>query len=405
MLQEIIRKDLKPMSERADVVNRAAVASLILGRIVYAINWFNMAAVFSLAGSELKQTVSGLGLVTATFYLGVGFFQVPGGMLAAKIGPRLTAIYGTVIASFAALLTSFAGNLAHIAVLRFLVGVGMAFVYAPSVVLTIRFLKEGSEGLGVGLLSSAFSVGGVIGLSGWSVFAGVIGWRNSLVTSGLLGLFTSVLLLLSIPKDSQRSSFRMDLPHMKLILLDKWLIALSVALFGLTVGNAVVINFMAYYVENVTRVGVVGAGTIASLASLFTLVTAPFWGRIFDRSSHLKWLLFGSGVLMAFAVGIAFLGTVYSAILSGILVGLASGAGFTFGFSAARERANKIDAKYETLAVSAVNSVCLLGGFVPPLLFSYLVIQYGYSIAWLYLAVLTFVLMVPVLLSKISRRA
>jgi MFS family permease len=89
--------------------------------------------------------------------------------------------------------------------------------------------------------------------------------------------------------------------------------------------------------------------------------------------------------------------------LSGILVGLAAGAGFTFGFSAARA-ANNIDPEYETLAVSWVNSISLFGDSVPPLLFSFLVIQYGYPPAWLCLTVLTFVLMIPVLFAKVSKR-
>jgi MFS family permease len=391
---------------RARVVNRATVTSLILGRIVYAVNFYNMAAVFSLTASELSQNVSGLGLVTSTFYMGIGIFQVPGGILAVKIGPRLTAIYGTTIASLAALLTGFTSNLFEIAVLRFVVGLGMAFVFAPSVILITKFLQKGSEGLGVGLYNSAFSLGAVIGLSGWATLAGAVGWRNSLVTSGLLGLFTSVLLWLSIPKDSRRPDSRVDLAPLKLILLDKWLIALSIALLGLGIGSAVVGNFMAYYLENVTHIGVGESGTIASLASLFAFLTAPFSGRLYDRSGKSKQLLFASGVLMALGIGAAFLGTIYSAILSTILVGSAAGAGTTFGFSAARERAraNKLDPEYETLAVSWVNSISLSGDFVPPLLFSYLAIQYGYSPAWLCLALLTFVLMIPVLFPKVSRQ-
>jgi MFS family permease len=391
------------MSVGGGVVNHRAVASLILGRIVYAVNWYSLAAVFSLTASELNQNVSGLGLVTSTFFVGIGVFQVPGGILSAKIGPRLTAIYGTTIASLAALLTGFAGNLAEIAVLQFFVGLGMAFVFAPGVILMARFLREGSEGLGVGLYNGAFSLGGAVGLSGLAVLAAAVGWRASLVTGGLFGLFTSVLLWFLVPKDSRRLDFTVELRHLRLVLLDKWLIVLSVAMLGLQVGSTVYSNFMAYYLESVLNMNVGEAGTIASLALLFALASAPFSGRLFDRYGNEKRLLLASGLLMAFGVGVAFFGTVYSAILSGVLVGIASGAGFTFGFSAARA-ANRLDKEYETLAVSWVNSISLFGDFVPPLLYSYLVIQYGYSPAWLYMAVLAFALVIPVLLPKVSRQ-
>jgi MFS family permease len=357
--------------------------------------------VFTFTASELSQNVSGLGLATAAFFVGIGVFQVPGGILAAKVGPRLTAIYGTVIASFAALLTGFAGNLLEIAVLRFFVGLGMAFVFAPGVTLMAKFLREGSEGLGVGLYNSAFSLGGAIGLSGWAVLAAAVGWRISLVTGGLLGLFTSVLLWVFVPKDSQRSDFSVELRHLRIVLLDKWLIVLSIAMLGLQVGSTVYSNFMAYYLESAVHVNVGEAGTIASLASLFALASAPFAGRLFDRSRKTKRLLLASGGLMAVGVGLAFFGTVYSAVLSGVLVGLASGSGFTFGFSAARA-ANKLEKEFETLPVSWVNSISLFGDFVPPLLYSYLVIRYGYSPAWLYIAVLAFALMIPILIPNIS---
>jgi len=379
--------------------NRAAVLSLILCRIVYAINWFNLAAVFSFAASDLNQNVSGLGLVTAMFYLGIGIFQLPGGILAAKIGPRLTAIYGTTVASLAALLSSFASNLVEIAALRFFVGFGMAFVFAPGVILMTRFLKKGSEGLGVGLYNLAFNLGGAIGLSGWAVLAVTAGWRNALITSGSLGLFTSVLLWLLVPKDTRRPNFKLSLQHLKHILLDKWLIALSIALLGLEAGTAIYNNFTPYYLESVIHLNAGEAGTIASVASLFALATSPLAGRLFDKFGNAKQLLFATGVLMTIGVGIAFIGTVHSSILSGILVGLASGAGFTIGFSASRA-ANRLDKEYETLAVSWVNSISLFGVFVPPLLYSYLVTQYGYSPAWLYLAILTFALTIPILIPK-----
>lgn len=391
------------MKAHSDAVNHAALASLILDRVIYAVNWFSLAAVFSLTASELHQDVSGLGLATATFFVGIGIFQVPGGVLAARIGPRLTAIFGTTLTSVAALLTGFANNLTQIAILRFFVGTGMAFVFSPGVILTARFLKKGSEGLGVGLYNAAFSLGGAIGLSGWAILAAQIGWRNSLATGGLLGLITVVLLWLLVPKDNQRTDFTVELHNLKFVLLDKWLIIISVAALGLQVGSTIYGNFMAYYLESAVHTNVGEAGTIASLASIFSLISAPFAGRLFDRYGKAKRPLLVSGTVMAIGVGVAFFGTVYSAILAGILVGIATGSGFTFAYSAA-SKANKLDKEYETLAVGWVNSISLFGNFISPLLFSYLVLQYGYSPAWLYMAALTLALVIPILFSKVKKQ-
>jgi len=379
------------------LANPSGVASLILNRIAYAVNWYNLATVFSLIASEFKQNVSGLGLASAAFYLGIGIFQLPAGILAARIGPRLTAVYGTIIYSVAAVLTGFAGSMVEIIVLRFLVGLGMAFVFAPGIILIVRSLRKGSEGLGVGLYNSAFNSGGVIGLLGWAVLASTVGWRNSLIVGGSIGLATSVLLLVALPKEHKHVDFKINFSDLKLILLDKWLITLSIALLGFGVGNAVLGGFMAYYLESATHLSVGLSGAIASLTLVFAFFVAPFSGRLLDRSGNSKRLIVAAGVLMSLGIGVAALSTVYSAVLAVALVGSAYGAGMTFVFSAARAT-NKSDQEYETLAVSWVNSISLFGNFIPPLLFSFLVLRFGYSPAWLCIAALTLLLMIPIAL-------
>src|SRR6478672_8218078 len=99
--------------------NHSAVSSLLFARIIYAINWFNIASIFSQIASDFKQDISLLGLLTMSFLIGVGLFQVPGGILAAILGSRRTAIYGITISSSAAVLCGLSSQLQEIEVLRF----------------------------------------------------------------------------------------------------------------------------------------------------------------------------------------------------------------------------------------------------------------------------------------------
>ena len=85
--------------ERLDKVNCAGVLTLLFARIIYAIIWFNIASIFSHIASDFKEDVSMLGLITASFFVGIGIFQVPGGILAPKQGSKKTATYGMTIAS------------------------------------------------------------------------------------------------------------------------------------------------------------------------------------------------------------------------------------------------------------------------------------------------------------------
>jgi MFS family permease len=197
-----------------------AVIALIAGRIVYAINWLNIGAIFYLMNADLNTGVSGLGTLTSSFYLGVGIMQVPGGVLAAKWGPKRTVSLGILVSSLAVLGTSISSAILEVASLRFIVGAGMALVFAPSVVLMTRFLG-GKSGTGVGLINSAFDIGGLFGLFGWILLATVTGWRSTLVLSGGLGVLTGLLVIALVPKDGENVQFRFSTGKLGKILSDR----------------------------------------------------------------------------------------------------------------------------------------------------------------------------------------
>src|SRR5260370_37346446 len=133
--------------------------------------------------ADLHSGVSGVGTLTSSFYLGVGIMQVPGGVLAAKWGPKRTVSLGILVSSLAVLGTSVSSAVFLVAILRFIVGAGMALVFAPSVVLMTRFLG-GKSGTSVGLINSAFDIRGIFGLFGWILLASVAGLRSNLALRG-----------------------------------------------------------------------------------------------------------------------------------------------------------------------------------------------------------------------------
>jgi MFS family permease len=208
----------------------AAVLSLILARILYTVNWFNIASTFYLMAIEFKQDVSMLGLVTAWFLVGVGLFQVPAGILVVKVGTRKMAIYGIFVASLAALASGLSENSSQMAVFRFIVGIGMACFFGPSVILISKYLGKGSEGLGIGLLNSAHAIGGIFGLFAWVVLAEALGWRMSLVISGGLGVFTGLMLCLALVKEDHNESkyFTVKLHDIVTTIFNKELIILGI---------------------------------------------------------------------------------------------------------------------------------------------------------------------------------
>jgi len=239
-----------------------------------------------------------LGLVTAGFLIGIGIFQVPAGMLAAKYGPRKLAISGILISSTGALLCALSTELLQMIALRFLVGVGMAFFFGPSVILISKYLGKGSEGLGIGLLNSAQALGAIIGIFGWVVVAQLTSWRMSLIFSGTLGILTALFLVFASARvkktrglyDNNEEEEKQEQPKscftatirisdLKQTLLNRSLIMWGLALLGIQVGWNLISTFTVFYLKDNLHIYPIVAGLIGSLALVSVLVFSPIFGR------------------------------------------------------------------------------------------------------------------------------
>lgn len=378
-----------------------ATLSLMLARVVYTINWFNIAAIFYLVASDFIEDIAMLGIISASFLIGVGLFQVPAGIIAAKYGPRKIAIYGIIIASSAALATGFAANTLQITLLRFIVGLGMACFFGPSVILVSKYLGKESEGLGIGLLNSAHALGGIIGLFGWVMLAEYLGWRAALILSGGLGILTAVLLNSALLKDVDeiRNEFKIRISHVFSTIFNKSLIILGITLLGFQAGASMILTFSVFYFVDHLKINPVDAGLIGSLSLIVALISSPFFGKLYDRIGNARKLLLISGITSAASlVGFA-TDSMYVITASILITGFFLSAGFVVVYARAKE-INKAQPQYQTLAVSFVNGVSLFGVFWVPVLFSSIVSSLGYEIAWLLGGLVIILLILPVVRLK-----
>lgn len=376
------------------VINRISVFSLIFARILYSINWFNIASIFYFIASDFKQDISMLGLITSSFLIGIGIFQIPAGILAAKYGPRKIAIYGILITSSAAFLSGLSTDLFHMIVLRFIVGLGMACFFGPSVILISKYLGKGSEGLGVGLLNSAHALGGIIGIFGWIILAEVTGWRISLMLSGLLGVVTGLLLIIALIREKIQIDFGIKISELRQILFNKSLIVLGLALLGFQIGSNLTLTFIVFYLADHLNIDPTIAGFVGSFNLIIALVSSPLFGKIYDRIKDAKKLLIISGIVMSSSMAMIAANTLYVIILSIIIAGFFLAGGFVIVYTKAKQ-VKGLHAEYETLAVSYVNGISLFNAFWVPIVFSYIVNQSGYSMAWFLGGFLTLLLVLP----------
>ncbi len=423
-----------------------AALSLIIARIVYGINWFNIAAIFPFIASELNQGVSLLGSMTAAFFIGIGLFQIPAGIFAVRYNPRTSAIVGITICSAAALLCGLTSEASQLIWLRFVVGFGMAFFFSSAVILIATHGKRGFPGFSIGIMNSAHSMGGIIGIFAWIIIAQIVGWRASLVLSGVLGLITALVMIVTIPRGGTiaRASIgggssndknhhiarqgKLRISDTIKVLSNRVLILLGLVLLGIQVAWGVEFTFLVVYMQNL-GFSPEFTGITASLPLIFAIVSAPLFGGFYDKLSRLRSILLICGIGMSFAIAGLSLNSIYFLIPSVILTGFFSGGAFTVVYERARRvtiestfdstshvsnqkeinRQGLPDERnigshatyYDALKVAWVNGLSLIGVLWVPIVFSYIAGQTSYELAWQIIALVT-ALLVVIPISKLS---
>jgi MFS family permease len=411
----------------------SASSSLIITRIVYGINWFNVAAIFPLVALEFNKDVSLLGSASAAFFLGIGLFQIPAGIFAAKYNPRTSAIIGIMISSTAALLCGAVSEASQLIWLRFTVGVGMAFFFSSAVILIAKYGKRGFPGFSIGIMNSAHSMGGIIGIFAWIILAQMVGWRLSLIFSGGLGLVTAFLMIMTIPRSdltaehdgrednnkahrSTRQGEKLKISDALRVLSNRALAYLGLVLIGIQTAWAIELTFIVIYLQTLGFSAEL-AGIIAILPLVFAIVSAPLIGAFYDKVRDTRKVLFICGVGMTMAIAGLSLGNLYVIITSVILTGFFSGGAFTVVYEKARtlliegipdprinsattlgaNRRNFHDKNnlvndssyYDALKVAWVNGLSLIGVLWTPIVFSYVAQQRSYELAWILSALVT----------------
>lgn len=132
------------------------------------------------------------GLVFGAFALGYAVFQIPGGRLADRFGPR--AFLAAIVVGWS-LLTGATGLVSGAAVLiavRFTFGLAEAGAYPAAGRATYNWLEPKQRGVAQGVLFAGSRLGAAFGLAGASLAITRFGWRTSFLMLGAVGLVWAV---------------------------------------------------------------------------------------------------------------------------------------------------------------------------------------------------------------------
>ncbi|MDU2112791.1 MAG: MFS transporter, partial [Clostridiales bacterium] len=124
--------------------------------------------------------------------------QVPTGILVDYLGPKKTVIAGSVIAAVGSILFSFASTIMLAYFSRLLVGLGVSVVFLSILKIQANWFPAKDFATMSGVTSFIGSLGGLLAQTPLLIIVGLIGWRASFLSMGVISLGLAVLVMLFI---------------------------------------------------------------------------------------------------------------------------------------------------------------------------------------------------------------
>lgn len=392
------------MTELDPSHRRAAATMLVLARIVYAINWYNVGAVLPLLGKGLDASTGQLGIVLGMFLVGAGLFQVPAGLWAIRHGYRSTSIFALALMGTFCLASAVAPSWEILSVLRFGAGAGAAFFFAPALGLVSSYYPVGSRGPVIGIYNAGFSIGSGIGLFGGALIGAVAGWPWALAAGGICLLVVcagAALTLPPIPRPAATAGWTETWKTGRPILTSRNLWALSVGMAGVWAAFNIVGQYFIAFAHTVHPEWPIALAAGLPTAMIVTeVIGGPVGGYFAERRADMRRIL----VLWTIAstVGIALIPFVSLAILWPLLLflGFADGVLFAVLYLVPTYLPEGHGGN-AALAIGFLNSIQLFIGSALTIAFGSLAGMVGYTVGWVFagalcIAFLPLVFLIPI---------
>lgn len=359
---------VRPVPELSEPARRRALASLIVARATYAWNWYDVGPIQLAIASGLGVSFGEVSIALWSFLVGVGFFQIPAGILSLSWGARRVSLLGVGLMAAGAIVSALVPIFWVFVLLRGVVGVGSVCFFSPAIGLIARYYEGGGKGFGIGLYNGAFSLGAGVGVYLSVLLDGLLGWRGALLVAGAaMALVTleSGATLPRLPEPSIR--WREGVQVARKVLASRYLWLLALAMAGFWAANFAAAQYIVPWAMTVLGFPAGEAGALGAVLIVSPLLGGPLGGAWAERRRDATGLLALSTVLtglcwaaLPFAPELSDLLVWPLAAAAGIVSGMAFGALYYMGTLDRTARRENVP-----LAVGLINALQVsLGAFL-----------------------------------------
>jgi MFS family permease len=185
---------------------------VVLLCVMYFISYFDRTNIAT-AGPEIMKSVAqgGLGLTpfefglaTSVFAIGYAAFQIIGGRIGEKLGPRRGLLILGVLWGAATIMSGLAGGLISLLIARAVLGLSESATFPTATQAMSRWVPKDRNGLVQGIVHSASRLGTAAAPLVVAAIIAASGWRESFIYVGVLSVAWAVIwfiLFRDVPKD------------------------------------------------------------------------------------------------------------------------------------------------------------------------------------------------------------
>ncbi len=345
--------------------------------LCYVTSTFHRVAGAAIA-SDLTATFSidaaSLGLLTALYFYPYALVQIPVGMMADRLGARLTISIFIAVAGVGAILFGSAPSFGWVLLGRAMVGAGVGVVYVPAVRTIATWFRRYETATFIGLLMASGQAGSLVGTQPLAAFTQEFGWRSAFIGIGVLSLVVAVANYVFVRNRPQEIGLpavvqegdvhAMPLGRALLTALGNpsWrLLAIAFFCYG-----GASLSFQGLwagpYLIDVYGLSKVAVGGILAAMPFGMLISFPLAGRLSDRlfRSRLKAVTFGVLLLVATWAALTFGNRLIPIALMYVIL-FAFGFGNGFYMVATTQITELFPVEIAGTAAGAYNMMCFLG--------------------------------------------
>ena len=372
--------------------------SILSSRGAYALNWYTIAPAIILIGEFYSVSRSQDGLIQSLFILGLASFQIPSGILAARIGAKKTSIIGIAVLSLFNLFTAIPTSFSLLLIFRFVSGIGSAMFFSSGAAIVRTLIHQKKVGLGMGMYNASFNIGGGLAILLWPIIILKFGWQDALIIGSTIGLVMSVENLLVIPKAGNPIPFAY-LAHVKKIIYNRNLFFLGASTGGFYGTWFTASSFLVPYLEIGRNLRPTASGIISSLFMLVGALGGIIGGTLTDRSGRRRRYIVTSMFLVAILVALIPFVPMYVLVFIPMLTGISAIILFSVMYVVPTDL-DGVDPMQLPLSLGYLNSIQMGIAFPSSYLFTYVFHYYGFPYAWEVIALYDLIFMPLLLFSK-----